>query len=147
MKKILMWVFAATLICGTTAVFTSCDDDDVEDLMENINIVGKWKTTGSVTPVPSEDIDIIINCTLEFKGDGTFISVDEEGDKGTGTWLLRDRTLTMSTTEDGETITQTFNIQSDWTRDRMAMIAKYTDADEGGKAMVYTINVVMNRIK
>lgn len=27
MKKILSWVFAATLICGT-AVFTACSDDD-----------------------------------------------------------------------------------------------------------------------
>lgn len=49
MKKILMWVLAATLACGTTTVLTSCDDsdDDVtkEETKTNDNIAAKAEVT------------------------------------------------------------------------------------------------------
>ena len=49
MKKILMWVLAATLACGTTTVLTSCDDsdDDVtkEETKTNDNIAAKADVT------------------------------------------------------------------------------------------------------
>ena len=44
MKKIMNWVLAATLVCGTS-VFTACSDDDDESLnTQNVSekIVGKW---------------------------------------------------------------------------------------------------------
>lgn len=39
MKKIMQWVFVATLICGAS-LFTSCSNDNVTDLKEKI--IGKW---------------------------------------------------------------------------------------------------------
>lgn len=39
MKKIMQWVFAATLICGAI-VFAGCDKDNVSNLNEKI--IGKW---------------------------------------------------------------------------------------------------------
>ena len=43
MKKMIMWVMAATLVCGTS-VFTSCSSDDDNDFERDLpeKIIGKW---------------------------------------------------------------------------------------------------------
>ena len=147
MKKILMWVLAATLTCGTTTVLTSCDDDDVEDVMETLNIVGKWTGTVTVTPQPADDLEFEFGGTVEFKADGTYTSVGTGGDTSTGSWTLRDKTLTVTKTEDGETLSDLYKIQDGWTRDKMTIVNTFTDEDENGKTVTYTITTTMNRVK
>ena len=149
MKKTMMWMLAAILtLCGTTTVLTSCDDDDVENVMETLNIVGRWKTTVEVTPSPVDEMEITFLSDIEFKGDGTVIShFDLEDDLTDAKWTLRDKTLILTQSIEGEVITNTLKIQDGWTRDRMVMTYNFTDVDESGKEVVYTVTVIMNRVK
>ena len=147
MKKLFMWVLAATLMCGTTTVFTSCDDDDVEDIMETINLVGKWKSTGQVTPKPTDNLEIDFNSTIEFKSDGTFSTTYSDNETATGTWTLRGKVLTMSYNISGVQTSQNFNIQEGWSRDRMVMTTVINDEDDNGKTITYNVSITMNRIK
>ena len=147
MKKILMWVLAATLTCGTTTVLTSCDDDDVEDVMENLNIVGKWTGTATVSPEMPEDMEFEFDGTVEFKADGTYVSIDPDGDSNSGTWALRDKTLTLTQTEEGISFSDVYKIQDGWTRDKMTLVGTFTDEDDNGKTVTYTVTITMNRVK
>ena len=148
MKKRILWMLATILtICGTTTVMTSCDDDDVEDIMETLNIVGQWKSLGIVTPQVVEGMSVEMNDVTEFKSDGTYISIDEDGEQTTGTWALRNKTLTLTQTEDGQTINIVYVIQEGWTRDKMVMSTTFTGEDKDGNTITYTLTVTMTRLK
>ena len=133
--------------CGTTTVLTSCDDDDVENVMETLNIVGTWKTIGDVTPNPVGNIKFDFYSSIEFKSDGTVVCFDKNDNKMTGTWSLRDRTLTIVWSYGGETYSETYSVQDGWTRDRMVITYNFTDEDESGKMVNYVVTITMNRTK
>ncbi len=147
MKKIFMWMLAVTLMCGTTAVVSSCDDDDVEDVLETVNLVGKWTSTGQVTPNPGNKPDFDFDGTIEFKSNGTVVSTDSENHSLEGTWTLRGKVLTVTISDEGEQVTSTYNIQEGWTRDRMVMTTVVNIPDSIGKSVAYTITVTLNRVK
>lgn len=136
-----MWVLAATLTCVTATVMTSCSDDDVENVMENLNIVGKWNTKAQLSPT-AEGVRIEYGNVVEFKADGSFIGIDEKGEQNVGTWKLRDKTLRVTFTIDGRTLEQSYAIQEGWSRDRMVMTYSFTD-----EGVTYTVIITMNRVK
>lgn len=143
-----MWMLATILtFCVPTTLMTSCDDDDVEDIMETLNIVGQWKALGVVTPQVVENVDFEINDFLEFKADGTCISIDADGEQINGTWILRNKTLTITQTIDGQTTNDVYKIQEGWTRDKIVMTTTFTAEDINGKASTYTLTITMNRVK
>lgn len=148
MKKRLLWMLATILvICGTTTVMTSCNDDDMEDIMENLNIVGQWKSLGIVSPQVVEGVTVEMSDITEFKTDGTYVSIDEDGEQTIGTWVLRNKTLTLTQTEEGQTINIVYVIKEGWTRDKIVMFTTFTGEDENGNTITYTLTVTMNRLK
>ena len=138
-----MWVLAATLTCGLATVMTSCDDDEVDDVMKTLNIVGKWNTTSQISPTV-DDLEIVFNSVIEFKADGSFISSDTNGEQSIGQWKLKDKTLTINFTEDGNTFTQNYSVQDGWTRDRMVLLYSFIDEET---TYTITITITMNRAK
>ena len=135
------------VICGTTTVMTSCNDDDMEDIMENLNIVGQWKSLGIVSPQVVEGVTVEMSDITEFKTDGTYVSIDEDGEQTIGTWVLRNKTLTLTQTEEGQTINIVYVIKEGWTRDKIVMFTTFTGEDENGNTITYTLTVTMNRLK
>lgn len=148
MKKQLLWMLAAVLtFCGTTTVFTSCDDDDVENVMETLNIVGRWNTSAQVSPQLSDDIEITFSDAIEFKTDGTVATFGEDGRPDAGTWTLRDKALTITWKIEGASFSEVYKVQDGWTRDRMVVTYNFTDEDINGKKVNYTVYITMTRMK
>ena len=68
-------MFAAILTCGSTTVLTSCSDDEVEDFVEAVNLVGTWKgTIISLTPAPSSRLEFEMDGSVTFNANGTFVN-------------------------------------------------------------------------
>lgn len=146
MKKIFIWMFAAILSCGLTTVVTSCDDDDVEDVMETINMVGKWTGSAQVSPIPSFDLEITFEGITTFNSDYTYTSVDVDGITTTGKWSLIRQSLRMTETVQGQEISHEFKIQDGWTRNRVVMTTTIEDLDENNKPISYTLTITLNRV-
>lgn len=146
-RKHFLWMLVAMMaLCSATTVMTSCDDDDVEDLVSTLNIVGKWRTSAQVTPPLADGMDLRIDGDVEFKADGTVVSIDTEGTQTTGTWTLRDKTLTMTLTIEGETVSNTYKVQDGWTRDKIVLTYTFTAPDESGTMVTYTVTLTMTRL-
>jgi hypothetical protein len=141
-----MWVLAATLSCGLTTVFTSCSEDDVKDIFESVNIIGTWKGSATLTPTPSTAIEIYFDGTTTFDTDHTFTNTDDDGTKTKGTWSLDKQVLTMKQNIDGITVTQTYHIDDNWSRDKMVMTTTFDDTDINGKIVHYTITITLRRV-
>lgn len=89
-------------LCGTTLVTSSCGDDEVEDFIETINLVGTWKEVDlKVTPdlENPEMVEFGEFATITFNSDFTYSVTNGE----TGTWQLKDKTITTKWTNHGET--------------------------------------------
>ena len=146
-RKHFLWMLVSILVhCSATTVMTSCNDDDVEDLVGSQNIVGKWRTSAQVTPPLADGMDLRIDGDIEFKADGTAVSIDADGTQTTGTWTLKDKTLTMTLTVDGQTVSNTYKVQDGWTRDKMVLTYTLTVPDEGGKMVTHTVTLTMTRL-
>ena len=146
-RKHFLWMLVAILsLCGATTVMTSCDDDDVEDLVSTLNIVGKWRTSAQVTPPLADGMELRIDGDVEFKADGTVASIDAEDAQTTGTWTLRDKTLTMTLTIEGQTVSNIYKVQDGWTRDKMVLTYTFTAPDEDGNMVTYTVTLTMTRL-
>ena len=146
-RKHFLWMLVAILaLCSATTVMTSCDDDDVDDIVGSLNIVGKWRTSAQVTPPLADGVDLRIDGDIEFKADGTVVSIDTNGTQATGTWTLKDKTLTMTLTVDGQTASNTYKVQDGWTRDKMVLTYTFTALNEGGKMVTHTVTLTMTRL-
>lgn len=148
MKKIFLMTVAAILsFCGVTTVLTSCDDDEVENVMETLNIVGKWKTTAEVRPTPVEGVDSWFIDYIEFKADGTVVAFEDGDSDIVGTWILRDKTLIITMSIGDESFNNEYKIQEGWTRDRMVITYSFTEEDEDLRKMTYNVTITLNRVK
>lgn len=150
MKKNFLWIFAVIFtVCSTMPVLTACGDDDDEDVLESVNIVGRWRAVTSVSPALAEGVNLNMFDEIEFKSDGTVVSADEDGQDVTGTWRLADRVLTMTFDIDGGPFTNTYRILDGWTRDRIVMTYNfnldYFNAD--GKSTNYVVTITMRRAR
>ena len=146
-RKHFLWMLVAILaLFSATTVMTSCDDDDVDDLVGTLNIVGKWRTSAQVTPPLAEGMDLRIDGDIEFKADGTSVSIDADGTPTTGTWTLKDKILTMTLNVEGETVSNTYKVLDGWTRDKMVLTYTFTAPDESGKMVTYTVTLTMTRL-
>ncbi len=81
MKKIMQWVFAATLVCGAS-VITSCSDDDKNSSkqIENLNekIVGKWMVAeldGQPCPTNLKTVLTFVSATKAYGSLSDFYSL------------------------------------------------------------------------
>lgn len=146
-RKHFLWMLVAILaLCSTTTVMTSCGDDDTEDLVGTLNIVGKWRTSAQVTPPLADGMDLRIDGDIEFKADGSAVSIDADGTQTTGTWTLKDKILTMTLTIEGQTVSNTYKVQDGWTRDKMVLTYTLTVPDEGGNMVTHTVTLTMTRL-
>lgn len=145
--KHFLWMLVAILtLCSATTVMISCDDDDVEDLVSTLNIVGKWRTSVQVTPPLADGMDLRIDGDVEFKADGTVASIDAEGTQTTGTWTLRDKILTMTLNYEGQTVSNTYKVQDGWTRDKIVLTYTFTAPDEDENMVTHTVTLTMTRL-
>jgi len=92
-RKINAWLLLGLLVTG----FSACDDD--EEVSRTVE--GRWQGTrleltleAFGVPVRSEDDDTF-NALLEFKANGS-VTIEEEGQSATGTWVQNGNTLTLS---------------------------------------------------
>lgn len=127
-------MLAAFLLCCTPAVLTSCNDDDVEDFMESINLIGTWEVTGyTVTPAVADgdEINIAKGQKIVFKNDLTFI--DSEGNSGT--WKISEKKIYVTYPGEKEAL---FAEVKSYTRDDMVLTV-ISDP--------YTIHIGLKRVK
>ncbi len=140
LRSIFYWMFAAILTCGSTTVLTSCSDDEVEDFVEAVNLVGTWKgTIISLTPAPSSRLEFEMDGSVTFNANGTFVNSD--GEKGE--WSLRDKTISMVYTENGQSFTQQYYVQDGYTRDQIELKGTYSFPGEGD----YNVTIRLTRVK
>lgn len=127
-------MLAAFLLCCTPAVLTSCNDDDVEDFMESINLIGTWEVTDyTVTPAVADgdEINIAKGQKIVFKNDLTFI--DSEGNSGT--WKVSEKKIYVTYPGEEEAL---FAEVKSYTRDDMVLTV-ISDP--------YTIHIGLKRVK
>lgn len=93
-NKINAWLLLGLLVTG----FSACDDDDEE---VSRTVEGRWQGTRMELtleafgiPVRNEDDDSF-NAILEFKANGS-VTIEDEGQSATGTWIQNGNTLTLS---------------------------------------------------
>ena len=93
-SKINAWLLLGLLVTG----FSACDDDDEE---VSRTVEGRWQGTRMEftleafgIPVRNEDDDSF-NAILEFKANGS-VTIEDEGQSATGTWVQNGNTLTLS---------------------------------------------------
>jgi hypothetical protein len=93
MKKIArMLMFVALLTLGTTTTLTSCDENQMEDFVESVNIIGTWSCTESVIPTTNPSANRYhYNGLITFRANHSF--TDSYGD--TGTWSIKNRMITL----------------------------------------------------
>ncbi|MBR5653353.1 MAG: hypothetical protein IKX22_04665 [Prevotella sp.] len=136
MKKILIWMFAAILSCGMTTVFTSCNEDDVEEFIAKATLVGTWNVSATSSPTLPDGASLGLGETITFKSSGSFENnYGEEGD-----WSLNGWTLKMK--NNVEDIILTFNIHEDYTPSRVVMD---NDVVFEGMNNKYHITVVLTK--
>lgn len=88
MKKMKLWVLAATLVCSTTAVFTSCSDNNDnpasgDGLAEKV--IGKWKLADSDGQPVASDRGAVYTFTREGTGLKALLSISMPESQ---TWLF-----------------------------------------------------------
>lgn len=93
-SKINAWLLLGLLVTG----FNACDDDD-EEVTRSVE--GRWQGTrlelnleAFEVPVRNEDDDTF-NAQMEFKANGS-VTIEDEGQSATGTWVQNGNTLTLS---------------------------------------------------
>ena len=144
MKKYLFWIFVSMLLCAGTTFITSCTEDEVNDFIESVNLVGTWKQVSrSITPELEnpELVEFYDNLTTTINSDFTYSSSNGE----TGTWRLKDRTIYTTWTYDGETGEETAYIES-FERDQMVLSSTIRVPDNS-QGKYYKMTVTVNRVK
>ena len=91
MKRFLIWMFAAILTCGTATVFTSCNEDDVEEFITKLTLVGTWNVSVSSSPALPGDASLGLGETITFNSNGTF----ENNHGETGSWAMNGWKITI----------------------------------------------------
>ena len=103
--KTLRFLGMTLLMVMLAANFTACSDDDDEDktVIEQANLIGKWKSTWEKIHKVENGKEVVTsdeaytNGLWEFKSDGTCIeSYVDGGHTETSRWSLKDNKLTIS---------------------------------------------------
>ena len=143
MKKIFCWLFLSVFLCSTTMVTTSCGDDEVEDFIETINLVGTWKQLShSITPdLPNPElVTFSENDIVTFNADYTYIVNNGEGK---GTWSLKNKILSCKYKEDGKEEEESFLVES-YDRNQLVISTKEQMPTDGN---TYKITYTFARVK
>ena len=118
MKKFArIFTFAAILTLGTTTTLTSCDENQMEDFVESVNIVGTWNCTETVlSTTTSMRTRPHYNGLITFRSNFSFS--DSFGN--TGTWSIKNRKITLVYDRGFSRIVQ-FMIQDGYTTNTMVL--------------------------
>ncbi len=126
-SKLNAWLLLGLLITG----FSACDDDDDETLSRTVE--GRWQGTrleltleAFGVPVRNEDDDTF-DAKLEFKANGS-VTIEDEGQSATGTWVQNGNTLTLSVNYTIENI----SLSGDYTIEELTdtSLKLYAERDE-----------------
>ena len=91
------------------ACITSCGDDEVEDFVESIELIGTWKTTEfKSSPSLPKDAKFELNNKVTFNADHSMILENGE----TAKWSLKNKTVTIEYSDQGVLVHLTLNILS-----------------------------------
>lgn len=125
-KRINAWLLLGLLATG----FSACDDDDEE---VSRSVEGRWQGTRMEftleafgVPVRSEDDDTF-NAKLDFKENGS-VTIEDEGQSATGTWIQNGNKLTLSVNYTIENI----SLSGDYTIEELSetKLTLYAERDE-----------------
>lgn len=125
-SRINAWLLLGLLVTG----FSACDDDEEE---VSRTVEGRWQGTRMEftleafgIPVRNEDDDSF-NAILEFKANGS-VTIEDEGQSATGTWVQNGNTLTLSVNYTIENI----SLSGDYTIKELTdtKLAIYAERDE-----------------
>lgn len=136
MKRFLIWMFAAILTCGTATVFTSCNEDDVEEFITKLTLVGTWNVSVSSSPALPGDASLGLGETITFNSNGTF----ENNHGETGSWAMNGWKITI---KGSEGYTLTYIIHEDYTPSRVVMDS---DVVLEGMNNKYHVTVVLSKV-
>ncbi len=117
MKKLVKWMLAAILICGTATTLTSCEQEEMEDIINTANIIGTWKSGDTkFSPTPESDLDLDFDGCITFNADGTFTDCTGKN----GHWTLREQTVTLYY-PNGDAQNRQYTIQDGFSRNHMVL--------------------------
>ena len=132
-----MWMFAAILFCGTTTVFTSCNEDDVEEFIAKATLLGTWNVSVSSSPTLPDGTNLGLGETVTFNSNGTF----ENNHGETGNWSLNGWTLKIKDSTDDNTLS--FSVHEDYTPSRVVMD---NDVVLDGLNNKYHVTIVLSKV-
>lgn len=101
MKNYIRRIPALIMLSLVAVAIVSCKDDDDDDVVPGVSIVGEWK--GDQSEIEAryagitvyDETDEIFDVLLEFKEDGT-VSFTRNGTETTGTYELKGNKLTTT---------------------------------------------------
>lgn len=133
MKKIMHWVFVATLICGAS-LFSSCNKDNVTDLKEKI--IGKWMSIeidGKSVLTDNKSIYTFVSST---EGHMIISALSRQSEKTA--W---DEQVEMNVSIKGKKMTLTYYLGDNT---KVVEVFKFTDIDDNMFKADHKITVTEN---
>ncbi|MBP5388485.1 MAG: hypothetical protein J6Y97_14040 [Prevotella sp.] len=125
MKKLVKWMLAAILICGTATTLTSCEQEDMDDIVNTANVIGTWKSSDmQISPTPECDLDLHLDGYFTFNANGTFTDCCGKN----GRWTLRNKMITLIY-PNGDGRNMQYTIQGGYSRKQMVLMSTINTED------------------